>query len=143
DSLGTLAGMVRDNASDLYSNEDSTPIIASQRNNFREGYFKGTFSLHHGNQEFKAGVESDTAFLHENFKYDITDPTQFDDDTPPSLTFAAHRPDLEQSAFVEDLIRLGNWTISAGLRWDHYQLLLNQNAVGPRFSVSRYFPSTD
>src|ERR1700733_3311163 len=131
DSLGTLAGMVRDNANDLYSNEDSTPIIASQRNDFREGYFKGTFSLHHGNQELKAGIESDTAFLHENFKYDITDPTQFDDDTPPSLSFAASRPDLEQSAFAEDLIRLGNWTISAGLRWDHYQLLLNQNAFSP------------
>jgi outer membrane receptor for Fe3+-dicitrate len=141
DSLGTLAGMVRDNANDLYSNEDSTPIIASQRNDFREGYFKGTFSLHHGNQEFKAGMESDTAFLHENFKYDITDPTQFDDDTPPSLSFAASRPDLEQSAFVEDLIRLGNWTISAGLRWDHYQLLLNQNAFSPRLSIGRYLPS--
>jgi outer membrane cobalamin receptor len=141
DSLGTLAGMVRDNANDLYSNEDSTPIIASQRNDFREGYFKGTFSLHHGNQEFKAGMESDTAFLHENFKYDITDPTQFDDDTPPSLSFAASRPDLEQSAFVEDLIRLGNWTISAGLRWDHYQLLLNQNAFSPRLSIGHYLPS--
>jgi hypothetical protein len=42
---------------------------------------------------------------------------------------------------VQDLIRLGNWTVSAGLRWDHYQLLLNNQAVEPRFSVSRYFPS--
>ena len=50
-------------------------------------------------------------------------------------------PDLEQSAFVQDLIRLGKWTINAGLRWDHYQLLLNRQAVDPRFSISRYFPS--
>ena len=55
----------------------------------------------------------------------------------------ANRPDLEQSAFVQDLIRLGNWTISAGLRWDHYQLILNRQAVDPRFSISRYFPSAD
>ena len=108
DSLGTLAGMVRDNANDLDSNPTSTPIIAFQHNDFREGYFKGTFSLHHGNQEFKAGVESDNTFLHENFNYLITDPDQFDPDTPPSLTFAANRPDLEQSAFVEDLIRWGS-----------------------------------
>jgi hypothetical protein len=53
----------------------------------------------------------------------------------------ANRPDLEQSAFIEDLIRLGRWTISAGLRWDHYQLLLNENAFSPRLSVSRYLPS--
>jgi hypothetical protein len=50
-----------------------------------------------------------------------------------------NRPDLEQSAFVQDLIRLGNWTVSAGVRWDHYQLVVNQNAVSPRLGVSRYF----
>ncbi len=42
---------------------------------------------------------------------------------------------------MEDLIRLGKWTVSAGLRWDHYQLLLNQNALSPRLSVGRYLPS--
>ena len=42
---------------------------------------------------------------------------------------------------MQDLIHLGNWTISAGLRWDHYQLILNRQAVDPRFSISRYFPS--
>ena len=141
DSLSTVGGMVRDHANDLNSNQSSTPIVATQHNNFREGYVKATYSLHHRDQEFKAGIESDTVFLHEDFNYLITDPTQFDDDTPASLTFAARRPDLEQSAFVEDLIRLGNWTVSAGLRWDHYQLLLNQNAFSPRLSVARVFPS--
>ena len=139
-ALFSLAGMVRDNANNLDSNDDSTPIIAFQHNDFREGYFKGTFSLHHGRQEFKAGVESDTTFLHEDFNYNITDPTQFDDDTPKQLSFAAHRPDLEQSAFVEDQIHLGNWVVSAGLRYDHYQLLLNKYAFSPRISVGRYIP---
>jgi hypothetical protein len=133
--------MVRDNANDLYSNTQSTPIIAFQKNDFRESYFKGTYSRHYRNQEFKAGIEVDTTFLHENFNYLITDPDQFDPDTPPTLTFIDSRPDLEQSAFVEDLIRLGKWTVSAGLRWDHYQLLLNQNSFSPRISVGRYFPS--
>src|SRR5208282_900607 len=73
----------------------------------------------------------------------ITDPTQFDLGTPSPFSFASHRPDLEQSAFAQDLIRLGNWTINAGLRWDHYQLLLNRQALDPRFSISRYFPSAD
>src|ERR1035441_2818633 len=27
------------------------------------------------------------------------------------------------------------------MRWDHYQLLVNQNAVSPRLSIARYFPS--
>ena len=44
---------------------------------------------------------------------------------------------------MQDQIRLKNWTINAGLRWDHYQLLLNRQAVDPRFAISRYFPSAD
>ncbi len=44
---------------------------------------------------------------------------------------------------MQDLIRLGKWTVSAGLRWDHYQLLVNQNAVSPRLGVARYFSSAN
>ena len=141
DSLLNLAGMVRHTANDLNSNDNSTPIIAFEQNYFNEGYFKGTYSLHWRRHEFKAGVESDSKFLHENFNYSITDPDQFDDSTPLSDTFAQQRPDLEQAAFAEDLIRMGKWTVSAGIRWDHYQLLLNQNAFSPRLSIGRYVPS--
>jgi TonB-dependent Receptor Plug Domain len=143
DILSNFTGMVRNNANNLYSNEDSTPIIAFQHNYFNEGYFKGTVSIHHKNQEWKVGVESDNAFLNEDFNYQITNPDDFDPDTPPTGSFTDSRPDLEQSAFVEDLIRLGKWTISAGLRWDHYQLLVNQNAVSPRLTIGRYFPSAN
>ena len=142
DSLVTFAGMVRDNANDLGSNQNSTPIIAMKHNGFREGYFKSTYSLHHGAQEFKGGIESDTAFLNENFSYSITDPARFDTDTPISPPPLLSRGlDIEPSAFIEDLLRLGKWTISAGLRWDHYQLLLNQGAFSPRISIGRSLPS--
>src|SRR5262249_5863737 len=77
----------------------------------------------------------------EKFSDIITDPDQFDDGTPTTFAFTGTRPDIEQSAYVQDRIRLGNWTVSAGLRWDHYQLLVNQNAVSPRISVARFFPS--
>jgi outer membrane cobalamin receptor len=136
-------GMVRDDSEGLSSNPFSTPIRAFQANGFREGYFKGTISIHHRNQEWKAGVESDATFLRERFSDVITDFTRFDPGTPPTFSFADNRPSLEQSAFVQDLIRLGYWTVSAGLRWDHYQLLVNQNAVSPRLAISRYFHSAD
>ena len=64
-----------------------------------------------------------------------------DDQSGSSFAFEDQRPDLEQSVFVEDQIRLDKWTISAGLRWDHYQLILNDNEAQPRFSIARYFPS--
>ena len=86
-------------------------------------------------------MESDNLFLHETFSYNITDPPQYDPNTPLTFSFAAHRPDLEQAAYLQDLIRLGHWTVNAGLRWDHYQLMLNRQALEPRLAISRYFPS--
>jgi len=138
-----LRAMVRDNSNGFNSNQESTPIEVFQANGIREGYFKGGVTINRGRHEFKFGFESDNTFLHENTRYHITDPDQYDDDTPLDFAFQGQRPDLEQSVFVQDLIRLHNWTISAGLRWDHYQLLLNRQSLQPRFSVSHYFPRTD
>ena len=140
-------GMVRNNANNFYSNALSTPIILFQHNWFNEGYFKGMITIDHGRNEWKVGAESDNTFLNENFRYLITDPSQFDENTALTFNFPGaypsqgKRPDLEQSAFVQDLIHLGNWTMNLGLRWDHYQLIVNRQAVGPRLAISRYFPS--
>jgi hypothetical protein len=145
--LADFHGMVRNNANNFYSNDLSTPIILSQHNWFNEGYFKGTVTMAHGRHEWKLGVESDNTFLNENFRYVITDPSQFDPGTALTFSFPGafpsqgKRPDLEQSAFVQDLIHLDNWTLSLGLRWDHYQLIVNRQSVDPRLAISRYFPS--
>jgi len=145
-----LRGMVRDNSNDFYSNAESAPIEVTQHNWFREGYFKGSITISHGHHEIKAGVESDNTFLNENTAYNITDPgdcgpgssgSSSTGGTSCTFGFIANRPDLEQSAYAQDLVHFGNWTINAGLRWDHYQLILNRHAVDPRFAISRYFPS--
>jgi hypothetical protein len=151
-AIGFLRGMLRDNSNDFHSNTESWPLIATQHNHFKEVYFNGSASVHHGRQEWKTGVESDAMFLHEDFSYvvpDCADPPNprcpivlgVLDAGATTFTFAGSRPDLEQAAYVQDEIRLGNWTVNAGLRWDHYQLLVNQSAVSPRVAISRYFPS--
>jgi hypothetical protein len=146
DAVADVRAMVRDNSDALTSNTNSTPVIASLHDWFREGYVKGSFSIHRGIHEWKFGVDSDNTFLNENFSYLITNTQPFDSGTPLSFTFPpanqlslSNRPDLEQSAFVQDMIRFDNWAISAGIRWDHYQLLVNRNAVSPRVSVAHYF----
>ena len=146
--LVDVRGMVRDNSNDFNSNPYSWPIIIFQRNDFKEGYFNTSLSIHRGHQEWKAGIESDNIFLHENYSDIITaNPNYpdypFDPGTVTTFAFAGSRPDLEQAAFVQDLIHFGNWTVSAGLRWDHYQLLLNQNAASPRVAVAHYFPTAN
>jgi hypothetical protein len=153
DAIGWLRGMARDNSTDFYSNSESWPLIATQHNYFNEIYFNGSVAVHHGRHEFKAGVESDNIFLHENTSYvmpycngDLSDPRcpinlGIFDTGATTFAYTGTRPDLEQAAYVQDLIRLGNWTVNAGLRWDHYQLEVNQNAVSPRLAVSRFFPT--
>ena len=152
DSIGVVRGMSRDNSTDFYSNPESWPLNATQHNDFKEIYFNGSVSVHRGRQEFKAGIEADNIFLHEHTGYVIPDCANPADPQCPinlgildsgatTFAFQAQRPDLEQSAYVEDAVRLGKWSVDAGLRWDHYQLLLNQNAVSPRLAVSRYFSS--
>ena len=45
------------------------------------------------------------------------------------FNFFDHGLDREQALYVQDLMRLGRWTLSAGLRWDHYHLVVDRNAL--------------
>ena len=143
DTLGQVHAMLRQDSDGFWSNPHSTPIIAFQQRGFREEYLKATFAVHRGIQEWKAGAEADFTPLHESFSDRITDFTQFDAGTPGSFTFFGKGHDYEQAAFVQDNVRLGQWSLNAGLRWDHYQLLVNQNAVSPRLGIARYWKAAN
>jgi len=148
DAILDVRGMVRDKSNGLTSNANSTPIIVFSNSWFREVYAKASVSIHRGISEWKFGVDSDNTFLNEEFSNIITDSSRFPPGTPLTFLFPpvaepslGHRPDLEQSAFAEDMIRIDNWAISAGIRWDHYHLLVDRNAVSPRLSAAHYFKS--
>jgi outer membrane cobalamin receptor len=141
--LGDFRVMSRDDSAGLSSNQHSIPIIAGQERSFREVYLKGNISVHHGIHEFKAGADLDYASIHERFNYTITDFSQFDPETPPKFNFFGHGLDREQALYVQDLMRLGRWTLSAGLRWDHYALVVDRNAFSPRLGIAWYWPRAD
>lgn len=141
--VGNVSGMGRDDTTQLSSNAASTPIVASQDRGFREGYGKASVVVDRGRQEWKAGAEADLMNLREAFNYTITDPTQFDPGTPKQFNFFQKKPDREQAIFVEDNAHFGKWSVAAGLRWDNYELLVDQNAFSPRAAVSRYFRGHD
>ena len=141
--LGDFHAMFRQDSNDFWSNPLSIPIIAFQQRGFREGYLKATVAVHHGVQEWKTGVEADFTPIHEAFSDTITDFSQFDSGTPGSFTFFGMGHDYEQAAFVQDNVRLGKWSLNAGMRWDHYQLLANQNAFSPRLGVARYWKAAN
>ena len=141
DLLLSFSGSVRDSTAQLFSNASSTPVIVSQDRRYREGYVRGDLAGHNGRHDWKLGVDSIFNPVHEELQYSITDPTQFDPGTQQQFQFSAHRWDLEPSAYVQDQIRLGNWNLSAGLRFDHYGFVVHESAWSPRIGVSRYVHS--
>lgn len=141
--LADLRGMARDLSAGLWSNAASTPIYAAQDRGFRELYLKGAVSGHIGRHEWKAGADVNLASIRERFGYRIADPSQFDDDTPPFFSFNDTRPGREQALFVQDQVRLGAWTVNAGIRWDRYRLVVDDRAVSPRLGVAWSWPAAD
>jgi outer membrane cobalamin receptor len=141
--VGDLRGMTRTLGARLSSNALSTPIAAEQDRGFREGYVKGTVTAHAGVQEWRAGIDVDIGRIREAFDYRISDPTHFDPGTAPVFAFSDRRPDREQAVFVQDRIATGPWTVNAGLRWDHYRLLVEQSAWSPRLGVAWSWPGRD
>jgi hypothetical protein len=138
--LASIRAMVRDLSADLWSNPLATPILANQDRGFREAYVGGSLSAHRGIHEMKAGGEAIRTSVHENFAYQMTDPSFFQPDVPPQFQFAGRRSGLEGSAFAQDLMQVGHWTFSAGLRWDRYRLLVHDSAFSPRLAAARYWP---
>lgn len=141
--VGDIRGMVRDVSAKLWSNPESTPIIASQDRGFREFYLNGSVSGHRGMHEWKAGADVNFGTVREDFAYSITNEDEFDTDVPLDFTFSDGRHDREQALFVQDQIRSGPWTVNAGLRWDHYSLVVDDQAFSPRLAVAWSSPAKD
>ncbi len=141
--LGDVRAMARDVSASLWSNAPATPIAAAQDRGFREGYAKASVAAHLGRHEVKAGFEADFGSVLEAFSYRITDLSVFGPDTPAWFRFADRAQDREQAAFVQDLLRLGDWTLSLGLRWDHYGLAVHESAVSPRLGGAWYWRAAD
>ena len=139
--VGDLRAMVRDVNAGFWSNPLATPIAASQQRSFREGYASASLAGHWGRHEWKAGGDARYASLHEVFgfhiaAYKVEGVRIYDRDTPANFSFNGHAPDREQSAYMQDQIHLGRLTVSAGLRFDHYSLLVNETAFSPRLGAA-------
>jgi outer membrane cobalamin receptor len=139
--LLSFAGSVRDASAALASNQLSTPVIVFQNRGYHEGYVRADIAGHHGRHDWKAGIDSTFNPVHESLSYIITDPTQFDPGTQQQFHFSDHRWDIEPSAYFQDQIRLGKWSLGAGLRFDHYGFVVRESAWSPRIGISRYFSS--
>lgn len=138
--LFNIRAVVEDLSANLWSNPFSTPIIAAQQRGFRRTYLNTSLSAHYGRHDINVGGDAIYAPVTEALQYQITDPSFFDPGTPLSFNFADRRLDREQALWTQDTIRFGNLTVSAGLRWDHYSLVVHDHAFSPRLGLAWYIP---
>ena len=135
-AIADVRAMTRDLTAVLTSNDRSTPILAYQDRGLRETYVKATVATVLGRHEWKMGGDVVFGSLSETFSYRITEADRFAPGTLASLDFDGRDDDREQALFIQDQMRLGPVTVSAGLRWDHYRLLVTDHAVSPRLGVA-------
>jgi hypothetical protein len=140
--LWSLSASVRDDSFSLRSNDLSTPVIVSQDRGYREGYLRADISWHRGHNDWKAGVDALITPVHEFLSYQITDPSKFDPGTLLQFSFHGRTWDAEPAFYVQDTFHVGNWSVAAGLRFDHYGFVANESAWSPRMGVSRYVPQS-
>lgn len=135
-ALLSVHGMVRDLDAGLASNASSTPIVAEQGRGLREAYVKGALSWQRGMHEWKAGGDFSRGHIRERFSYRITDAREFSPGIAPAFDFEGRAVDREEAVFVQDQIHHHGWTLSAGLRWDGYRLVVSEHALSPRLGVA-------
>jgi hypothetical protein len=141
--VADVRGMVRDVSAGLWSNPLATPIAASQDRGIRELYLKATIAGHAGAHEWKAGGDLSAGRLRERFAYQITDADSFDPGTPVTFSFDDRGDNREHALFVQDQFRRGRLTINAGLRWDRYRLVVEDQALSPRLGAAWSWPAAN
>lgn len=141
--LFTARASVEDLSANLWSNSLATPILAGQQRGFRRSYLRASLSASKRHHDLKFGGDAHYAPVTEALQYQITDPSYFDNGTPLNFNFYDHRLNRDQSLFAQDTIRYGNFTVSAGLRYDHYSLVVNASAWSPRTGIAWYWPKAD
>lgn len=140
-----VRGMVRDTTARLWGNALSTPILPDQDRGFREGYAGGSVSVSQGAHDLKFGADALFSSIYENFGYrilarQIDGVPIFDSSVPLNFRFQQNATGREQAGFAQDTWHRGGLTISAGLRFDHYQLVADETAWSPRLGIAYNIP---
>lgn len=138
--IASLHGMVQQQRAQLDSNDAATPIRVAADRRRRLAYVSGDLSWDVAGQHLSAGADAMVASLQEQLQALITDPESFDPSTPSSLLFAQHHPDREQAMWGGDRVSFGPFSLDAGLRWDHYDVLVRDQGWSPRLAAAWRLP---
>jgi outer membrane receptor protein involved in Fe transport len=135
-SVFSTRGLVQRLSASLRSNEASTPIIVDQDRSFTRSYVNASLATDLGRHQIKLGGDFIVTPVREALAYEITDDDFVEEGTAETFAFADERTSHEQSLYIQDTFRRGRLTVSAGLRWDRYDFVVQESALSPRFGVA-------
>ena len=137
-TLGSFRFMYRDLSARLWSNPQSTPVRVEQNRGLQEGVIVGDLTIEGESHTFKFGADLRINDVREEFRFGETD-----DHPAFEVDFRDAQQSTEVSLFVQDHIRWGNLAANLGVRYDHYDFLINDDAVSPRVGLSYWIPGAD
>jgi hypothetical protein len=121
------------------------PVYAAQARRQRAEGFRANLSYSPATQHLKFGIQFNRTPLRESFSIASTDPGVLADPTNPLSAFSLatpfafnqHATGKEFAAYIQDRVTLfKDLTIDAGIRYDHYDLVTEENAWSPRVGIA-------
>jgi outer membrane receptor protein involved in Fe transport len=156
-TVAQLSFFHRQSNAKLLSNPSSTPVVAQQDRTLQNYGGIGSLALTRGSHNIKFGGQFTITPIDEHFTFypstpfpDLEDedgnvfPNPVNNFTASSpFNFNGSNTGRTLSAYIQDRFAvMKNLTLDLGVRYDHYKLLITENAVSPRLSVAYYLPKT-
>ena len=132
---------------------NDTPVTADQdRSHTRQGFLASISQVRHGHN-IKAGIELSRVAISERFGFAVTDldAAEEADISPAAMAFTPANPfqffqtatrGSEAAYIQDDFSPVRNLNISAGVRFDRSNLLVEDHQISPRIGASYYIPKT-
>jgi outer membrane receptor protein involved in Fe transport len=156
-ALGQFSFFNRHGRARLLSNPLSTPVVATQDRTLQNTGGVVAISLSRGTHNIKFGGQVTVTPVREDFSFYTTAPFADleDEDGNPvpnpvnaftaadPFVFSGRRTGRSLSAYVQDQFTpFENFTVAAGLRYDNYKLVIQEDAFSPRIAVAYFIPRT-
>jgi hypothetical protein len=156
-TFGQFSFFNRHGTARLTSNPTSTPVVAFQDRTLQNTGGIAAVSLTRGRHNVKVGGQFTVTPVREEFIFYPTTP--FDDfadedgeivpnpinsfDAARPFRFDGRRTGRMFSAYIQDRFSpFRNFTIDAGIRYDNYKLVIQEDAFSPRIGVAYFIPRT-